>query len=350
MLHVLPHRGGGAETYIDMLERLPGFEHRRFYLSSGRTKLAASRSVPARWGKLARSLSGVDLLHTHGDVATLITLPFLGRRPTVMTTHGLHLLRRSAGARGQLLALTARSAAARVHAVICTSTAEKEEFSRFISETELPKLRVIPNGVDPGPWAMEETERATVRRDLGIESGTTMGLFVGQLEVRKAPLLAADAAHAARAQGLPFVLVVAGAGPLLDELHARHSDALRILGHREDVQRLLGAADIYIQTSEREGMSYALLEAMSHALPVIGVDSPGVSDVVTGAGLLVPPGDESQLTRAISQLCLDTELRSEFGLKASRRIADRFSSERFLEATAAVYRLLLGDGVVSPRA
>ena len=48
VIHIVPHRGGGAETYIDALEPLEGFEHRRVALSSSREPLAALRSIVRR--------------------------------------------------------------------------------------------------------------------------------------------------------------------------------------------------------------------------------------------------------------------------------------------------------------
>ncbi len=97
ILHVLPHPGGGAETYIGMLERLPGFTHQRFYLSSGRSPARALTSIPARWPRLAARVRATDLVHTHGDVASTIALPLVRERPAVVTTHGLHLVRRAQG-------------------------------------------------------------------------------------------------------------------------------------------------------------------------------------------------------------------------------------------------------------
>src|SRR5437588_1145526 len=99
VLHVLPHQGGGAETYIDMLERLPDLEHRRFFLSSGRTPSSAVFSVPLRWPRLAGAARAADVIHCHGDVASVITLPILRMRPATITSQGLHLLRRVEGAR-----------------------------------------------------------------------------------------------------------------------------------------------------------------------------------------------------------------------------------------------------------
>src|ERR687890_45365 len=97
VLHILPHRGGGAETYIDLLERLPDVAHARLALSASRTPGGAARSVPRRYGTLARAARAADVVHVHGDAAAILALPL---RPAVFTTHGLHLLRRAPGVTG----------------------------------------------------------------------------------------------------------------------------------------------------------------------------------------------------------------------------------------------------------
>ena len=103
VLHILPHRGGGAETYIDILERLPGFEHARAPLSAGPSPAAAAASIPVRWPRAARAATRADLVHVHGDVTAILALVLLRGRPAVFTTHGLHLLRRAEGARLSLI-------------------------------------------------------------------------------------------------------------------------------------------------------------------------------------------------------------------------------------------------------
>ncbi|HTN23741.1 MAG TPA: hypothetical protein VL120_07110, partial [Solirubrobacteraceae bacterium] len=94
VLHILPHRGGGGETYIDLLEGMAGFEHERMPLSAGRTPASAAASIPLRWPRIAAAARRADLVHAHGDVAATLALPLLRAFPSVVTTHGLHFLRR----------------------------------------------------------------------------------------------------------------------------------------------------------------------------------------------------------------------------------------------------------------
>jgi glycosyltransferase involved in cell wall biosynthesis len=168
-------------------------------------------------------------------------------------------------------------------------------------------------------------------------------LFVGQLESRKAPLLAAGAAIRAHAAGAQFVLAVVGGGPLEAALGSLQGDAVRVLGHRSDVQRLLSAADVFVQPSEREGMSFALLEAMSHGLCIVASDSSSNPEALGGCGVLFPSGDEQALTAALIRLTADSVRRVALGALARDRASSHFSPEGFLAGTKTIYEQALAN-------
>jgi glycosyltransferase involved in cell wall biosynthesis len=334
--HVLPHRGGGGELYIDMLERLAGYEHQRFYISRDRTPSSGMLSIPARWPRLAVAARGTDLIHCHGDVTSAIASPLLRTRPAVLTTHGLSMLRRVRGTRRRVMIQVFTAAVRRSRAVICTSAAERDELAALLPKTEREKLHVIHNGIDP-PAPIDEPRRAQIRRELGADPETVLGLFAGQLDPNKAPLLAARAATQLYAAGVPFLLAVAGDGPQAPELRAVAGEAVRVLGYRSDMERLLDAADLFVQPSEREGMSYALLEAMGHGLAVVAADGPGNPEAVGDAALLFAAGEVGALVSALRTLAIDPQLRADLGGRARRRTLEQFTVVGFLAATDAVY-------------
>jgi glycosyltransferase involved in cell wall biosynthesis len=349
ILHVLPHRGGGGEIYINMLERLPGFVHDRIYLSAGRTPGSALASVPRRWLGLKARIERADVIHAHGDVASTLALPWLWARPAVMTTHGLHMLRRLTGRRLALMTRAIAAVASTSATVVCTSTSERDELERVVHDADRSKLVVIENSVDP-PAAVDPRRDALLREDLGIAQGTLLGLFVGQLEARKAPLLAARAAWRIRAAGIPFVLAFAGDGPLAPRLDAMAGEAMMVLGYRSDVDHLMSIADVYVQPSEREGMSLALLQALANGLAVVASEGPGNPEAVGRAGILFTAGDESALVKALKRTLTDTGLRASLSQEATRRAREEFDVSRFLSRTEAVYRNALGPLMALGRA
>ena len=130
VLHVLPHPGGGGETYVDVLSEMPGYRFDRIYLAPRPTPSVAqlARGVVAA----LRNARGHDLLHVHGEVAGGLCLPLLATRPSVVTLHGLHLTRRVSGIRGKASALNLRAVVRAADRTICVSEAEHDELTAII--------------------------------------------------------------------------------------------------------------------------------------------------------------------------------------------------------------------------
>lgn len=340
VLHLLPHPGGGAETYISYLERLEGFAHERLYLSSDPTPRQALISLPKRWPGLRRQLGRTDLVHCHGDAVSLLTAPAPRSRPTVMTTHGLHLLRRQHGVRLDGTARALRIALARAAAVICTSDAERVQLDSILRPQDGHKLHVIRNGVELAPGA-DQRNRISLRKQLGVAADAVLGLCIGSLEVVKDPLLAARAAERVSSGGTRFELAFAGDGSQAPVLKALGSRAVKVLGYRSDIPELLDAADFLVHPSHREGLPYSVLEAMSHSLPVVGANCPGTAEAVGDAGLLFPPGDVEALGDAITRLAGNHALRMSLAEAARARVAKCFGLDVFLRRTDRVYRHVL---------
>jgi glycosyltransferase involved in cell wall biosynthesis len=323
-----------------MLEAMPDFSHDRFYLSASRTPRPAMLSLPWRVPKLLALARGAGVIHVHGDAAMILVSPVLLTRPSVATTHGLHLLRRSQGFRLAAVRFGLRQAVAASSSVIATSASELSELTVVARAPDRSKLRVVLNGVTPPPSVTPDA-RSVIRTTEGIQPETIFGLFAGQLEPRKEPELAAGAAIRVRSAGLPFVLAFAGDGPLASAIQARVGEAVRPLGFRADLHRLMAAADVFVQPSAREGMSLALLEAMSHGLPIVAADAAGNLEAIGEAGLSFPAGDESALVAAITRICTDHELRRDLGAAARERATTVFAAPRFQREVAAIYRQIL---------
>ncbi len=98
------------------------------------------------------------------------------------------------------------------------------------------------------------------------------------------------------------MLLVAGDGPQADEVAGLASRAIRPLGFRRDVDRLLVAADIFVLPSTREGLSFAVLEAMAQGLALVVSDGPGNPEAVGDSGIVVPAGDVDAWAAALAAL------------------------------------------------
>jgi glycosyltransferase involved in cell wall biosynthesis len=336
VLHLLPHRGGGGDSYVGLLERLDGYAHDRAYLSRHVRATAALPSLAAGWPRAARAAREADLVHVHGDTATLLAIPALRGRPWVWTTHGLHMLRRARGPRRALVAGGLRRAVRSASASVCTSSAELAELAALVGgRPEAANLERVIVGIEPA--AAEPDARSSVRAELELGDTTTVCLFAGSLEPRKEPLLAARAALEARAAGAEITLIVAGDGPLRGELEKLAGETVRLLGFRDDLGRLMAASDVFVMPSTREGLPLALLEAMSHGLVPVVAREPGSVEAIGDAGVSIPPGDVRALATALAELARDPSRQQRLGEAARERREREFGLNRFLGEMDAIY-------------
>ena len=337
VLHILPHRGGGGETYIDLLEGMAGFEHVRMPLSSGRTPAAAAASIPLGWPRIAVAARRADLVHAHGDVAAALALPLLRAFPSVVTTHGLHFLRRATGARLVVAQRAMRGVARSAARVMCTSAAERDELAVLLGPVLSSPLVVVHNGVAP----VGAVDRAGARGARGLSDRDVVARLLGGLSGRKGVVVAVEAARAVADDGAPLVLLVAGDGPQAAAVGARASAAVRPLGFRSDPERLLAAADVFVLPSSREGLSFAVLEAMAHGLAMVVADGAGNPEAVGDAGLVVPAGDVGALAVALRSVAVDAFERARLGAAARERALGSFGLDRMLAGVGEAYAAAL---------
>lgn len=315
---------------------MDGWRHTRAVLSPSRSPLRTAIAFPARARRLSLLAREHDLVHVHGDAAAILALPILRRRPAVMTTHGLHLVRRSRGVRGRLVVAALGRSLAHCGAVICTSETERDELAASLGPAVESRLEVVRNGIDPvAPIAAGARDQ--VRAELGIAPGEVVALYLGQLEPRKDPLTAAHAAERVARRGVPLRLVVAGDGPLLDEVREATGAAGLVLGFRDDPERLLGASDIFVLPSEREGASFALLEAMAHGVAVAISDGAGNAELAGDAAVVFPFGDAEALVEVLVRLAQDPAERERLGRAARARVEGELSRTRMVAAVRDVY-------------
>jgi glycosyltransferase involved in cell wall biosynthesis len=346
VLHVLPHPGGGGETYVDALSRMDGYRFERVYLAPGPKPFEALRSVPRSGLGVLRTARAHDLLHVHGEVAGAICLPSIAARGSVVTLHGLHLLRRTVGVKRQLAKANLRLIARAATRTICVSEAERVDVLESAGPGVRDRIVVIHNGVDLLPPPRAE-ERAAVRAELGIAASTLVGIYVGSLDAHKDPLVPARAVIELARCGAPLVLLVAGEGPLRPELERLGGepggDALRVLGHRSDVQRVLASADFFVLPSHREGLSFSLLEAMSLGLVPVVSDAPGNPEAVGDAGIVVPRGDVEAFAAAFRGFLDDDAARAAaLGRRARERVVEHFHTDEMVWRTCELYDQVTG--------
>jgi sugar transferase (PEP-CTERM/EpsH1 system associated) len=210
-------------------------------------------------------------------------------------------------------------------------------------------IEVLHNGVDlsrfdagdRAPADAPARPREALRRGWGVPDGVLVVGSVGRLAtVKNYGLLV----RAVASSGLDVHLVLAGEGPeraALTALAASLGVASRVhlLGHCNDVDRVLGAFDIFVLPSFSEGMSNTLLEAMAAGVPPIASAVGGNGEIVRDGvdGRLFASDDEAGLAACLIALCRDDAQRARLAAAARERVHATFDIRRMIERYEQLY-------------
>jgi glycosyltransferase involved in cell wall biosynthesis len=145
--------------------------------------------------------------------------------------------------------------------------------------------------------------------------------------------------------------LVLGQGELRETLERqiRHLNLERhvlLAGFRPDALSLLKGFDVFVMSSVQEGLGTSLLDAMACAKPVVATTVGGIPEVVADGetGLLVPPRQPPQMAAAIVRLLKSAAARRDMGAAGRARVQARFTVQRMVAETMAVYERVAGTG------
>ena len=119
------------------------------------------------------------------------------------------------------------------------------------------------------------------------------------------------------------------------------SERLHLPGFRRDVGDVLAALDVFVISSDREGLANAMLEAMAAGIPVVSTPVSGADEALepfpdgTAPGEIVPPEPEA-IAASLRRLLANRDARRTMGATGRRRVAERFSAEAMVDAWEAV--------------
>ena len=145
--------------------------------------------------------------------------------------------------------------------------------------------------------------------------------------------------------------VILGEGELREHLERQvrehHLEKHVLLpGFRTDVLGCIKGFDLFAMSSVTEGLGTSLLDAMACSRAIVATRAGGIPEVVEDGvtGLLVPPRDHAAMAHAIVRLLRDDGLRKRMGDAGLARVSERFTVERMVAETAAVYARVAGRG------
>ena len=335
--------GGGDELEVKFREL--GTELFHLNLPS-----LASFANPARISELRRIVktASPDIIHAHlyhAEAAAALGSLFSGA-PVIFTRHSYGLefngLRR----------LVSRAASSRIDRLIAVSSQAGDEAAGTGIGRE--RISVIESGVDTSlfrPLSGDEREqnRRKYFQELFGSSGEKDLILIGsmgglrpvknfELFLRMAGKLADCGSGAA--ERLRFVIVGEGGQrerlrELIGQLGIAGVTAMP--GRAENPEKLLPLFDIFVMTSDSEGVPVAFLEAMSCGVPTVASRVGGIPDVAAGNSLLPGAGDLEGFVRSVRSLAEDRGERARRGARNREITVERYGLEKWGSRILSVY-------------
>lgn len=244
-------------------------------------------------------------------------------------------------------------AARHCHALVCVADTMAELIEQG-GVASRDKCLTVYSGMEVAPFLAADDQRAIRRAELGYSAehvviGKIARLFdlKGHDEVLAAARIVVERVPQAR-----FLFV--GDGSLREKLEGAAAAAglqhhVRFVGlvPPREIPPLLGAMDIVVHASLREGLARVLPQSLIAGKPVVSYDIDGAREVVTPeTGVLLQPHDVAGMAAALVTLARDPALREKLGHAKQRSLAEQFDHRTMTRTLRALYeRLLTGQGV-----
>jgi glycosyltransferase involved in cell wall biosynthesis len=292
---------------------------------------------------LVRHARGMDVVHAWLTPGVLFGL-LAGRLARVPVLVGSE--RGSTYARGSTLHRGLLAVEAMLLRGSSGVIANSQAGAAFAGTRGVPSDRVhVVYNAFPHRWPPTGPDRSAIRAELEIDPDRFTILVAASLTPKKDHRGLFDALDRIRDEGHEPLVLLAGDGPLRDELRAerrrrRLQSVVRFLGERRDVADLLRAVDLAVLPSkEREGCSNFVMEAMSLGVPLLATDAGGTAELLTGGetGWLVPARDPAALAAGLVRLIGDPDLRQRMARTAAAEAWRRFALSRLVDETESLY-------------
>lgn len=266
----------------------------------------------------------IDLIHAHfllppGLIAVLAGL--ITRKKIAVTVHGSDIF---ILASNPVLRIIIKYILKRAdYIAVVDQTIQKRILELKIGGID-HKIIITPNAVDIDKYNPQTV--TNLAQEIGLNSIKPIILFVGNLVPQKGLKYIIEAKKLLKSDA---ELLIVGDGPLMVELKQtvkkdKISDVF-FTGARQDVNRIMPAADVFVLPSVSEGFPITIIEALASGLPVVATHVGGIPDVVTEeVGIIVKPGDPPALAEALDLILENSEIRSKMK-KAARSKAMEYS-------------------------
>lgn len=293
-----------------------------------------------------------DVVHTHSAKAGILgrSVAWKLKIPCVVhTVHGAPFHPYQAWPVRKFYQICERWAARRCHRLISVADAMTDLLVEA-KIAERSKFVTIYSGMDIEPFLNADQNRLQLRKDLGIRpEDIVVGKIARLFHLKGHQYLLACAQRVVQADPrIRFLLV--GDGILRESLE-KEIASMGLKNHfiftglvpPHEIPDLIGAMDMLMHVSLREGLARALPQALLAGKPVISYDIDGAKEVVIEdqTGILLPPKSIQPLGDAILKLANDADLRTRLGLQGRLLCQERFGHQPMTKQIRRLYQQIL---------
>lgn len=228
-----------------------------------------------------------------------------------------------------------------VRYILCVSDKIREITSASLKNPEVAVT--VHSGIDVKRFENSK-DTGTLHKEYGLSPSTKVVGNISALAPHKDYFTFVDTAAIVCRKDLDVCFFMVGDGPLYSELKSyvkQSGFANRIImtGFRNDIPSILPEFDVFLITSETEGLGTSILDAFACGVPVVATDAGGIPEIVIHdeTGLVAPVSDSVGLARNVERLLSDSSMAE----RLTRGAADHlraFSTAATAEATLKYYR------------
>lgn len=232
-----------------------------------------------------------------------------------------------------------------VKRIVCVSDAIRQIVARDIKRPEL--ACTVYSGIDTSRFTKTE-KTGILHREMSIPEGTPLIGNVAALAPHKDYRTFIATAQQLVADGAQARFLIIGDGPLKEEVtqwvaDSGISDQVLMLGFRKDIPEILPELDVFLITSETEGLGTSILDAFACRVPVVATDAGGIPEIVrhNETGFTGKVKDPTSLAKGVSQMLADKTYRDRM-VNGATQLLSTFHKSAMAQSTWVVYREVLG--------
>lgn len=229
--------------------------------------------------------------------------------------------------------------------ILCVSYKITEIIKAYIREPA--KALTVHSGIDLTKFNTSAPRENILRKEFNVKTDTFIIGNTSALEDHKDYFTFIDTVYYLIQRRIPLKAFIIGKGSREEALKAyvaekNLGETIYFTGFRKDIVLILPSLDLFLITSNEEGLGTSVLDAFAAGIPVVGTAAGGIPEMVihNQTGMLAPIGDNRSLADAVEKVLYEPGLKDRLINNAKVKVRE-FSKEETAQKTLRVYHEIL---------